>query len=340
MAASLPKFQQEFATNQKKDLPIKLTKEECNGKTYIVTGATGGLGFECVKHLVALDAAKVIIAVRSQESGNTTKTTIETETGRQDVIDVWSLDLASYDSVKAFAKKTEELDRIDAIVLNAGALMATWEEKEGAESNITINFFSNFLLTFLIFPHLEAIAKKHDIKPRVVVVGSMGAFVTEPCVKMMVKPDTLEDLNNREKWESQQELRYAFSKLLEHFAVREMASHLPVSQTGIILNVVDPGLCKTNLTRNTSFFTSIKTWLIKALLGRTAEMGSRTLLHGISEGEESHGKYLTSCDIREDHIPEFVTNEDGKAWQVQVWAELLEKLEQIQPGCVAAVIKN
>jgi len=38
---------------------------------------------------------------------------------------------------------------------------------------------------------------------------------------------------------------------------------------------------------------------MRALMGRTAEMGSRTLIYGLKAGQESHGKYLTECEVRE-----------------------------------------
>lgn len=38
---------------------------------------------------------------------------------------------------------------------------------------------------------------------------------------------------------------------------------------------------------------------MRAIMGRSAEWGSRDLLHGIAVGEESHGKYLQFCEIHE-----------------------------------------
>ncbi|KMK58732.1 short-chain dehydrogenase/reductase family protein [Aspergillus fumigatus Z5] len=96
--------------------PLLATTEICAGGTYIVTGANTGLGFEAAKHLVGLEAAKVIVAVRNVSAGEKAKKDIEESTGRIGVAEVWPLDLASYDSVKTFAQKaTTELDRIDAM---------------------------------------------------------------------------------------------------------------------------------------------------------------------------------------------------------------------------------
>ncbi|KAJ4857101.1 short chain dehydrogenase domain-containing protein [Trichoderma breve] len=328
----------DFFSNQRKDLPIALETKDVKDKTYIVTGATGGLGYEAAKRLVQLEAAKVVIGVRNEEKGEFTKTTIEKEAGRKDVIEVWPLDLASYDSVKAFGKRLETIDRIDALVLNAGVSHAEWQVKEGSEAHMTVNFIANLLLTFEALPILQASASKHDIKPRIVVVGSMGGFFAFESIRKFPKTGVLDDLNDKAKWKPLLDNRYNVSKLFEHFAVRELASLKPVSETGIIVNLVDPGLCKTELIHEQSPFVRFKAWCAKLIMGRSPEMGSRTLIHGIAADEESHGKYLTACEIREEHIPEWVTNEAGQVLQKQIWAELLEKLEKIQPGVVTAVI--
>ncbi|KAF3066171.1 Short chain dehydrogenase yanD [Trichoderma lentiforme] len=330
----------DFFSNQRKDLPIALETKDVKDKTYVVTGATGGLGYEVAKRLVQLEAAKVVIGVRNEEKGEFTKTTIEKEAGRKDVIEVWPLDLASYDSVKAFGKRLETIDRIDALVLNAGVSHAEWQVKEGSEAHMTVNFIANLLLTFEALPILQASASKHDIRPRIVVVGSMGGFFAFESIRKFPKTGILDDLNDKAKWKPLFDNRYPVSKLFEHFAVRELASQKPVSETGVIVNVVDPGLCKTELNHELGLFTRFKAWCAKLIMGRSAEMGSRTLIHGIAAEEDSHGKYLTSCEIREDHIPEWATNEAGQVLQKQVWTELLEKLEKIQPGVVTAVIHD
>lgn len=96
---------------------------DCTSKTIIVTGANVGLGKEAARHFVRLNAKKVIIACRSTEKGEAAKRDIEESTKRSGVVEVWQLDLQSYDSVKAFAKRAESLERLDAIVENAGICM-------------------------------------------------------------------------------------------------------------------------------------------------------------------------------------------------------------------------
>ena len=67
----------------------------------------------------------------------------------------------------------------------------------------------------------------------------------------------------------------------------------------MIINYLNPGLCVTELSRNSPFAVWLMIAVMRFFLGRTAEEGSRTLLHAAVAGEGSHGKYLSECEIRE-----------------------------------------
>lgn len=67
----------------------------------------------------------------------------------------------------------------------------------------------------------------------------------------------------------------------------------------MIFNYINPGLCYTNLDRNAKFSLKVQITIGRALMGRTAEAGSRTLIHGAAAGAESHGKYLSECEVKE-----------------------------------------
>ncbi|KAL8846964.1 MAG: hypothetical protein Q9221_007977 [Calogaya cf. arnoldii] len=69
-------------------------------QTIIVTGSNTGLGLEAARHYVRLGAAKVILAVRSLEIGAAAKESLEETENRVGVVEVWHLDLSSYDFVK------------------------------------------------------------------------------------------------------------------------------------------------------------------------------------------------------------------------------------------------
>ena len=71
---------------------------------------------------------------------------------------------------------------------------------------------------------------------------------------------------------------------------------LPVDKTGVVINLVCPGLCVTSLSRNAPADFVARLKQLQEVMGRTAEDGSRTLLHGVVAGVESHGKLLHSCE--------------------------------------------
>jgi hypothetical protein len=72
-----------------------------------------------------------------------------------------------------------------------------------------------------------------------------------------------------------------------------------VSETGVIINILSPGLCTTELSRHVRFTNWLRIAIMRLLLARTAEAGSRTLLQAVVAGEESHGKWLDSCETKE-----------------------------------------
>ena len=146
--------------------------QSVDGQTIVVTGANIGLGFEAARHLTRLNAAKVILAVRSTEKGEAARKDIEHSTGRQGVVEVWPLDLASYASVKEFVKKCNQLERIDCMLENAGMQSRLHTVAEDNETTITVNVVSTFLLALLILPKLRESAVKYNITPRLVIVSS------------------------------------------------------------------------------------------------------------------------------------------------------------------------
>lgn len=162
--------------NQRLNLPLVINADKCSGGTYIVTGANTGLGLEAAKHLVAVGAAKVILGVRNVPAGEAAKARIIKETGIKGTAEVWALDLSSYDSVKAFAKKAiAELDRIDAVIENA-AVASAQGRAEGHGLCMTVNVYSTILLGLLLLPKLKENAKSFDITPHITIVTSGASF--------------------------------------------------------------------------------------------------------------------------------------------------------------------
>ncbi|KAI4603903.1 hypothetical protein KJ359_000024 [Pestalotiopsis sp. 9143b] len=322
-----------LAAEQYQKLPILANESTCSGKTYIVTGGNSGLGLETARHLVEFKAAHVVLAVRNLTSGETAKKDIEKTTRRTGVLEVWHVDMASYASVQAFAKKAStELDRIDGVVLNAGIMVDVWELAEGMESSIQVNVVNTLFLGALLLPKLSEVSRKFSIKPAVVFIVSVLGYTAKAEMDKNRSGDVFANLNDRTRADMDQ--RYALTKLVEEFAARELAKVSPVERTGVVLTLVAPGLCSTGLGKDARTFTKIMHGGIKAMMARTAEVGSRTILHGLVAGEEAHGKLLSGCKIKEYWVPDWVSNAEGQQLQQRIWNGLVEKLEKIQPGSI------
>ncbi|KAL7922558.1 hypothetical protein ACQKWADRAFT_326772 [Trichoderma austrokoningii] len=119
----LPIFiQNQFRT--KIELPTKERYPGAQGKCAIITGSNTGLGFESARQLLALGLPHLIMAVRSLEKGNEAAKRLRDENPAAK-IDVWKLDMESYDSIQAFVNKCDkELERLDIAILNAGLITA------------------------------------------------------------------------------------------------------------------------------------------------------------------------------------------------------------------------
>lgn len=98
----------------------------------------------------------------------------------------------------------------------------------------------------------------------------------------------------------------------------------------MILNTPTLGLCYSDLSRHAPFLFSLVVRLGKFLIGRSSEVGSRTLVSATIAGEETHGQYIADCVIW--HPSKWVTGEDGATAQKKVYAELIGLLKGIQPG--------
>lgn len=165
-----------FIRDQYTNLPVPQPPANIADATYIVTGANSGVGLECTKHLFRMGAKRIIMAVRSHRKGETALAAIQSETGRQDVGEVWELDLTSLDSVEAFTQRISVLDRLDALIANAGVAMASFQVVEGVELSLLVNVVSTMLLAFRALPKLQESARKLEVQTHLVIVSSNTAL--------------------------------------------------------------------------------------------------------------------------------------------------------------------
>lgn len=298
------------------------------GQTVVVTGSNTGLGLEAARHFVRLDAEKVILAVRNLAAGEEAKCSIEESTGRKNVCKVWELDLTSYASVQAFAKRaSSDLSRIDVLLQNAGVATRKFELAENHERTIKVNVISTFLLGLLLLPKLEETATKNPPeKPRwSIVTSEVHALTNLPESK---DGNTFTNLADPQK--SNMNQRYPTSKLIEVLVVRELAPK--ITNEKVVFNMLNPGLCHSTLWREKNWVV----YVLSLLLERTTEVGARCLVASAAAGDESHGAYMTDGKVSNTRLSAFVTSDEGRKAQKKVWSELKKILEEIVPGVTAS----
>ncbi|KAK3995040.1 putative Dehydrogenase/reductase [Cladorrhinum sp. PSN332] len=303
-------------------------------KTIIITGGNRGLGLEAVRHYVRLGAARVIIACRSTESGEAAKASITLPPDSNTVIEVWPLDLCSFESVKAFCRRAQkELDRLDVLLLNAGVAMGDVEFSEGYETTITTNVISTFFVAVKLLPLLRRTGIERNEESRLTIVASEAHYFT--AFKERHEDDIFEAFkrgDGKYYWGD----RYGVSKLLDVLLARELAEKLDQRAGGagkipIIVNSVNPGLCgATSLFRSVPWFVGIVLTFLSLIMARSSDQGARVLMAAAEGGRETHGKYIDSGKV---HDPSpFVLSDEGKKAGEKAWDELMEILEKIEPG--------
>lgn len=125
-----------------------------DGRTFVVTGASSGLGLATAKALGAA-GARVVVAVRNLDKGRAVIA------GAPGDFAVRRLDVADLSSVRAFA---DETSHIDVLINNAGVMsLPATRSVDGFEMQLATNHLGHFALTNLLLPRLT---------DRVVVIGS------------------------------------------------------------------------------------------------------------------------------------------------------------------------
>lgn len=232
------------------------------GKTYLVTGANAGAGFEATRVFLS-KGAKVVMLNRNADKSTAAIARHKQEFGNDADVSFVRMDLAVLDSVReAAADVLENVPRIDALICNAAIAQVAKQEMtvDGFESQLGVNHFAHFLLCGLLFERIEASGG------RIVVVGS-NAY------KMGLKKVQFDDLNfdkNYTAWNS-----YAQSKLAQMMFAYELQRRVKAADKNVQVQVCHPGASRTNLLQDTaSTFNKIVWSLTSRVIAQSAEKGS------------------------------------------------------------------
>ncbi|KAK2861152.1 hypothetical protein FQN49_004491 [Arthroderma sp. PD_2] len=302
-------------------------KHDFTGQTIVITGGNTGLGLEAARYFLKLNASEVVLGVRTLSKGESAVQELEKSTGRAGQVHMFHIDMENSASVREFAAAVSKLPRVDVLLLNAGKMEQEFYLAEEDESTITVNVVNTALLALLLLPKLRSSAVDGGPIPRLCIVASDRHVMSN--LPQWKTPNTFVTL--RKETRSGPDDRYYISKLLQVLCMRALAADIASTNPRVVVNAFTPGYCLTGLVNKMTGFWGLQLQIMK-VLARTAEVGSRTLVHAASLGWEGHGQYLNDCKIDEGALSSFVKSAEGAQAQKKVWRELLDKLERIVPG--------
>ncbi|KAI9701733.1 MAG: hypothetical protein M1820_006361 [Bogoriella megaspora] len=308
----------------------KYPKGDLSNQTIIVTGSNVGLGFDAAQHFARLGASTVILAVRSEAKGNAAKRKIVRTLGIDESrIEVWPLDQSSTASITAFADRASRLERLDAVIENAGVLTAEWQTIEGVECQVKVNVLGTVMLALLLLPKLRETGKLYNKDSHLTLVGTDLSMIAAFREKDVDGGKLLDVFHSKEGMNSYD--RYPATKVLMMLACQELAEQQPIDTSRVIINYCSPGACRTTIFRDDVNWFMRKSINVSMLfVGRSSEHGSRILVNSVTRnGRESHGKYVADDSSK---AAPYVGNEWGKHLQARFWEELSSRLEEASPG--------
>lgn len=219
---------------------------DLKGKTYLITGANAGAGFQAARILLS-KGARVVMLNRSAEKSQAAVADLKTEFGTDADVSFIRMDLASLASVRAAAAETlRSVSRIDALICNAAIAQVPTQKltEDGFESQLGTNHYGHFLLCGMLFDRIE------ESTGRIVVVASLG-------YNMGIKTIQFDDMN----WDKNYSANpvYSQSKLAQMMFAYELQDRIASTGKGVEVYVCHPGSSATSLIATSG------NWLTKLL---------------------------------------------------------------------------
>ncbi|RDW81823.1 hypothetical protein BP6252_02935 [Coleophoma cylindrospora] len=294
---------------------------DLSNKVVVITGGNTGLGLESARQFLSFRPRHLIITARSVQKGETAMAKLRDQYINT-TIEVWLLDMCSYDSIRAFAKRLEmELSRLDIVVLNAGVQKVQFDTvpSTGHEETIQVNYFSTVLLSILLLPILKS-KSPADSPGRLSIVNA--ALSLQAKLPVGDGSPYLKSFDDPERFSPQNQ--YPSSKALAHLFLYKLVDY--VSADDVIVNLVDPGLVKgTEMSRNISGIIAVFVAGFKAVTARALDVGACTYLDAsIVKGKESHGSFIMSWQITP--FNNILYTPEGKLLVEKVWKETMDEL--------------
>lgn len=208
-------------------------------KTFLVTGANTGIGYQTAKAFGKL-GAKVIIAARDPDKGADALARLQDET-KSKRFSLQIIDLADLSSIRRAATDLASEERIDVLVNNAGLGTTNHQKtKDGFEIVMGTNHLGTFALTTALMQKIKETALTHG-EARIINVGSTAHQFARKFDPTNLFPETRSTARDA----------YAESKLCNLLHARELARRF--GKYGIRAHTVHPGFVRSEFSRSENF---------------------------------------------------------------------------------------
>ena len=203
-------------------------------KTYLITGANAGAGYQASRILLS-KGARVVMLNRNAEKSTAAIAKLKQEFGADCEVTFVRMDLSELASVKeAAAEVLKTVPRIDALICNAAIAQVPTQKitKDGFESQLGTNHYGHFVLCGMLFERIK------ESQGRIVVVASLG-------YKMGIRTIQFDDMN----WDKNYSANpvYSQSKLAQMMFAYELQDKIKAAAKHVEVYVCHPGSSATSL---------------------------------------------------------------------------------------------
>jgi NAD(P)-dependent dehydrogenase (short-subunit alcohol dehydrogenase family) len=251
-----------------------------NGKSAVITGATGGLGYETALALAGA-GANVVLTGRNEAKGRQALQTIRRQFPKAEIA-YETLDLANLASVAEFAGRYAAAHTsLDLLVNNAGvmALPRRQVTSDGFEMQLGTNYLGHYALTAHLLPLL-----RQGHQPRVVNLSSLAHR------SGAINFGDLQSAKSYSSWKA-----YCQSKLAMLMFALELQRRSDAAGWGLMSNAAHPGFARTDLIANGPGANSLMSQLgrfVQPLISQSAAAGALpTLFAATSPDAKPAGYY-------------------------------------------------
>jgi NAD(P)-dependent dehydrogenase (short-subunit alcohol dehydrogenase family) len=273
-----------------------------HGRTFVVTGANGGLGEVATRALVGKGAA-VVMACRNVDKAQQIAESIDGDAR------VAALDLANLDSVREFAAGQTGFD---VLINNAGIMnIPKSRTTDGFETQFGVNHLGHFALTGLLLD---------KITDRVVTLSSIAHKQTPKF--------WIDDLNYQNRF-YQRNLAYAQSKLANLMFARELQKRLTAAGSTKRSYAVHPGVSGTDLFANDkTIFGLIANYGTK-LYGPPAQQAAQSMLFAATTPDADPTVYWGPTHLGQTRGPVQESPSSKLSKNQALWQRLWEESEKM-----------